>query len=68
MSRLRRSFECVVILATVLARPSRADAGEIRGRILIGERPATGVTVSAIPVAVASSMTSSTAPVVNTMS
>jgi protocatechuate 3,4-dioxygenase beta subunit len=49
MSRLQRPFECVVILAAVLARPSRADAGEIRGRILIGERPAPGVTVSAIP-------------------
>ena len=49
VSRLRRSFECVVILVGVLAWPSRAAAGEIRGRILIGERPAPGVTVSAIP-------------------
>jgi len=47
--RLRRPFACVVILAAVLARLGPADAGEIRGRILIGERPAPGVTVSAIP-------------------
>ena len=47
--RLRGAFGYVVILAAVLGLRGRADAGEIRGRLLVGERPASGVTVSAIP-------------------
>src|SRR5258705_8966245 len=49
MPRSRRALLCAVILAASLALRGRADAGELRGRILIGERPAAGVTVSAIP-------------------
>ena len=40
---------CAVILAAGQVLAGHADAGEIRGRILLGERPAPGVTVSAIP-------------------
>jgi large repetitive protein len=47
--RLRRAFPCAVLLIAGHALAGRADAGEIRGRILLGERPAPGVTVSAIP-------------------
>jgi len=49
LPRLRRPFECAVLLAAVLGLRGRVDAGEIRGRLLIGERPAPGVTVSALP-------------------
>ena len=48
MPRSRRALECAVILAASVALRGRADAGELRGRILIGERPAAGVTVSAL--------------------
>ena len=36
-------------MAAVLSLAAAARAGEIRGRILIGERPASGVTISAVP-------------------
>jgi len=49
VSGLRRPFECVVILAAALARLGPAERGEIRGRILIGERPAPGVTSARSP-------------------
>ena len=49
MPRSRRALECAVILAASAAWHGRAAAGELRGRILIGERPAAGVTLSAIP-------------------
>jgi hypothetical protein len=49
MPRSRRALQCAVIVAASMALRGRADAGELRGRILIGERPAVGVTVSAIP-------------------
>src|SRR5260221_3105651 len=49
MPRPGRVLDCVVILTASVALCGRAHAGELRGRLLIGERPAPGVTVSAIP-------------------
>jgi protocatechuate 3,4-dioxygenase beta subunit len=39
----------VVIASTLLGIISPATAGELRGRLLLGDKPATGVTVSAVP-------------------
>jgi hypothetical protein len=36
MPRSRRALQCAVIVAASLALRGRADAGELRGRILIG--------------------------------
>ena len=46
---MRRVVEIAVVLSVSLAVCGRADAGEIRGRLLLGDRPAPGVTVSAVP-------------------
>ena len=44
-----RRFTLVFVAAVLLGVVRPAGAGEFRGRLLIGERPAAGVTVSAVP-------------------
>lgn len=47
--RPSRRASCVVVAAAGLSLAAGAEGGELRGRLLIGDRPAAGVTLSAVP-------------------
>ena len=49
MTSLRRASAAFAVLAAVAAGSASAAAGEIRGRLLLAGRPASGVTLSAVP-------------------
>jgi protocatechuate 3,4-dioxygenase beta subunit len=45
----RSLFPSIVLISALLGVTSPATAGELRGRFLVGNKPAAGVTVSAVP-------------------